>query len=220
MTDVMSRSVATPAGEVSALLLRPRRAEAQVVLAHGAGAGMAHPFMAAVADALAAERVATLRFQFPYMEAGRRRPDAPTVAMAAVQAAVRHAASDSLPVVAGGKSFGGRMSSEAAAKGMLPEARGLVFLGFPLHAPGKPGRSRAAHLGNVDVPLLFVQGTRDALAELSLVETVVGELGTRATLHVIDGGDHSFKLPKRLGRDPADVMREIGRVTAEWIRNL
>ncbi len=220
MTEAKARTIAAASGGVSALLLRPRRAVAQLVLAHGAGAGMTHAFMAAVADALAAEGVATLRFQFPYMEAGRRRPDTPPVAMATVRAAVRCAASDPLPIVVGGKSFGGRMSSQAAASGMLSGVRGLVFLGFPLHAPGKPGRSRAAHLAQIEAPMLFVQGTRDALAELSLVETVVRELGTRATLHVIHGGDHSFRLPKRLGRDPADVIEEISRVTAEWIRNL
>jgi predicted alpha/beta-hydrolase family hydrolase len=217
----MSRTISTPSGEVSALLSRPRHADALVALAHGAGAGMTHPFMAAVADALSLAAIAALRYQFPYMEAGRRRPDPPTVAMATVRAAVQHAmADDRLPVVAGGKSFGGRMSSEAAAKGMLPDVRGLVFLGFPLHPPGKPGRSRATHLAQVEVPMLFVQGTRDALAQLSLVQGVVRELGTRATLHVIDGGDHSFKVPKRLGRDPADVIEEVGRVTADWIRNL
>ncbi|MDH3292579.1 MAG: dienelactone hydrolase family protein [Gemmatimonadota bacterium] len=221
MTVPTPRTIATPSGEVSGLFSRPSQAEALLVLAHGAGAGMTHPFMAAVADALAAEAVATLRYQFPSMEAGRRRPDTPSIAMATVRAAVQSTAADGpLLVVAGGKSFGGRMSSEAAAKSMLPHVRGLVFFGFPLHPPGKPGRSRAAHLAKVRVPMLFVQGTRDALAQLPLVETVVRELGARATLHVVDGGDHSFKLPKRLGRDPADVINEIGRVTADWIRNL
>ena len=221
MTGPMPRTIATPSGEVSGLFSRPSQADALLVLAHGAGAGMTHPFMAAVADALAAEGIATLRYQFPSMEAGRRRPDTPSVAMATVRAAVQSTAADGpLPVVAGGKSFGGRMSSEAAAKGMLPHVRGLVFFGFPLHSPGKPGWSRAAHLAKVRVPMLFMQGTRDALAQLPLVETVARELGTRATLHVVDGGDHSFKLPKRLGRDPADVINEIGRVTADWIRNL
>jgi len=221
MTGPMPRTIATPSGEVSGLFSRPSQADALLVLAHGAGAGMTHPFMAAVADALAAEGIATLRYQFPSMEAGRRRPDTPSVAMATVRAAVQSTAADGpLPVVAGGKSFGGRMSSEAAAKGMLPHVRGLVFFGFPLHPPGQPGRSRATHLAKVRVPMLFMQGTRDALAQLPLVETVARELGTRATLHVVDGGDHSFKLPKRLGRDPADVINEIGRVTADWIRNL
>ena len=221
MTVPTPRTIATPSGEVSGLFSRPSQAEALLVLAHGAGAGMTHPFMAAVADALAAEAVATLRYQFPSMEAGRRRPDTPSIAMATVRAAVQSTAADGpLLVVAGGKSFGGRMSSEAAAKSMLPHVRGLVFFGFPLHPPGKPGRSRAAHLAKVRVPMLFMQGTRDALAQLPLVETVARELGTRATLHVVDGGDHSFKLPKRLGRDPADVINEIGRVTADWIRNL
>jgi predicted alpha/beta-hydrolase family hydrolase len=195
MTGPTARTIATPSGEVSALFSHPGQADALLVLAHGAGA--------------------------PSMEAGRRRPDTPSVAMATVRAAVQSAAADDpLLVLAGGKSFGGRMSSEAAAKGMLPHVRGLVFFGFPLHPPGKPGRSRAAHLAKVRPPMLFVQGTRDALAQLPLVETVVRELGTRATLHVVDGGDHSFKLPKRLGRDPASVFEEIGRVTADWIRNL
>ena len=205
-------------GRVSALLELPRGARALYVLAHGAGAGMRHPFMQAVAAGLAERGVATLRYQFPYMEAGGRRPDPPGVLEATVRAAVARAgaAAPGLPLVAGGKSLGGRMTSSAAAKGPLPGVRGLVFLGFPLHAPGKPGTERAAHLEQVQIPMLFLQGTRDALADLSLVRGVAERL-PQATLHVVEGGDHSFAVLKRSGRTEAEVMAELADTIVAWL---
>jgi predicted alpha/beta-hydrolase family hydrolase len=209
-------------GSVSALLLRPPGAWVVYVLAHGAGAGMTHPFMTAIAEALAARRVATLRYQFPYVEAGRRRPDQPGVAQATVRAAVRTAAEaiPDMPLIAGGKSFGGRMTSLAAATGPLPDVRGLVFLGFPLHRPGAPGVERAGHLADVRLPMLFLQGTRDALAERSAITSVCRRLGPLATMHLVDGGDHSFGVPKRSGRDAASVMGELADTIRDWARNL
>ena len=209
------------AGTVSARAVLPAKgdgagARALYVLAHGAGAGMDHPFMAAVAAALAERGVATLRYQFPYMEAGKKRPDRAPVAQATVRAAVRRARSEwpELPLFAGGKSFGGRMTSQAAAAAPLPGVEGLVFLGFPLHAAGRPGTDRAAHLAAVSVPMLFVQGTRDALADLDLLRPVLAGLGDRARLHVVDGGDHSFKVLKRSGRTEEEVMEEIADAVA------
>jgi predicted alpha/beta-hydrolase family hydrolase len=208
----------TPAGAVRGLLLRPPDAAFLLVLAHGAGAGMRHPFLGGLAQALAARQVATLRFQFPYMERGGRRPDAPAAAQAAVRAALETARSTvpDLPLFAGGKSYGGRMTSEAAARGALPEARGIVFVGFPLHAAGRPGEGRAAHLDRVSLPLLFVQGTRDALADLSLIRNLCAHLGDRATLHVVQDGDHSFGVPKRSGRTERDVLAEIALAVVGW----
>jgi predicted alpha/beta-hydrolase family hydrolase len=205
-------------GRVSALLELPRGARALYVLAHGAGAGMRHPFIQGVAAGLAARGVATLRYQFPYMEAGGRRPDPPGVLEATVRAAVARAvdAAPGLPLVAGGKSLGGRMTSSAAAKAPLSGVRGLVFLGFPLHAPGKPGTERAAHLERVQVPMLFLQGTRDALADLALVRGVAERL-PKATLHVVQGGDHSFSVLKRSGRTEAEVMAELAETIVAWL---
>jgi predicted alpha/beta-hydrolase family hydrolase len=207
------------AGQVSALLTRPRDARACFIVAHGAGAGMTHPFMEAIASGLAERAVATLRYQFPYMEKGSKRPDPPAVAHAAVRAAVDEAARrcPSLPLIAGGKSFGARMTSQAQAKAPLPGVHGLAFLGFPLHPAGKPSIDRAAHLSDVKIPMLFLQGTRDTLTELKLLEPVVKNLGKRATLHVAEGGDHSFHVLARSGRKDADVMREICDATAAWI---
>jgi uncharacterized protein len=204
---------------VAALLHRPAGARAMIVLAHGAGAGMDHPFMDGVARGVADQGIATLRFQFPYMEAGRKRPDPPGVASAAVAAAVRHAASTApdLPLLAGGKSFGGRMTATAAAQGLIPDARGIVFLGFPLHPAGHPSTDRAAILRRVPVPMLFVQGTRDRLAELHLLRPVIAELDDRARLHVVDGGDHSFQLLKRSGRTDADALAEVCDAVAAWV---
>ncbi|MDB5850156.1 MAG: alpha/beta hydrolase, partial [Rhodoferax sp.] len=187
--------IALPAGDgVSGLLEAPADAEACYVFAHGAGAGMQHPFMAAMAESLAARRVATLRFQFPFMEQGSKRPDTPKVAHAAVRAAVAVAASalPGVPLFAGGKSFGARMTSQAQAIEPLPQVRGLVFVGFPLHPAGKPAVDRAAHLSDVRVPMLFLQGTRDALADLPLLRETTQNLGQGATLHVVDGADHAF----------------------------
>lgn len=200
------------------LLVRPHDARLLYVLAHGAGAGMRHHFLAQAADAFAARGIATYRYEFPYMQAGKNRPDSPGVAAAAVRAAVvagSHRAPE-LPLIAGGKSFGGRMTSQAQAQKPLPGVRGLVFLGFPLHAPGRPGTQRAEHLTSVDVPMLFLQGTRDEFAQLDLLQQVVKGLGDRATLHLIEEGDHSFKVPKRTGKTEGDVMTELAQTILQW----
>ena len=204
---------------VSALLMLPDGARALIVLAHGAGAGMAHPFLETMARALAGRGIGTLRYQFPYMEAGSRRPDSPAVAHAAVRAAVAEAAGQApgLPLFAGGKSFGGRMSSQAQAHDPLPGVRGLVFLGFPLHPPGKPGDERAEHLSDVKIPMLFLQGTRDEFAGLALLKPLCQRLGKRATLHLIDEANHSFKVPAKTGRKDADIRTELADVTGRWI---
>ena len=205
-------------GEVSALLLRPPDARLLYVVAHGAGPGMRHPFLESIAARLAERGVATLRYQFPYVERRARRPDPPEVAAATVRAAVEEAgrAAPGLPLVAGGKSFGGRMTSTAAAAEPLPGVRGLVFLGFPLHPPGRPGITRAEHLDRVSVPMLFLQGTRDAFADLKLLQSVLKRLGQRATLQLVDGGDHSFRVMKRSGRSDADVLNELVDAIVDW----
>src|SRR6059058_3740584 len=205
-------------GSVSALLLRPDVARLLHVLAHGAGAGMRHAFLEAIAQRLAERGIATLRYQFPYMERRAGRPDPPAVAAATVRAAVTEAArvAPGLPLVAGGKSFGGRMTSTAQAEAPLPGVRGLVFLGFPLHPPGKPGDSRAEHLARVQIPMLFLQGDRDEFANLKLLRPVVSGLGERAKLHLVEGGDHSFKVLKRSGRTDADVMSELADAMVRW----
>jgi predicted alpha/beta-hydrolase family hydrolase len=210
------------AGEVSAILMRPAKARWILTLAHGAGAGMTHPFLEKLAQELAEVGVATLRYQFPYMEQRRRVPDSPSVAAATVAAAVRPAAEavPGLPVLAGGKSFGGRMSSQAASQQLLEGVRGLVFFGFPLHPPNKPGTKRAEHLAKVPMPMLFLQGTRDTLADLSLLKPICASLGSRARLHVFEGGDHSFHVLKSSGKTDADVLRELARITASWAENL
>ena len=206
------------AQSVSGLLLKPAQARAAYVFAHGAGAGMAHPFMTAVAVELAARGIASLRYQFPYMEQGSRRPDPPKVAQAAVRAAVTEAARllPSLPLFAGGKSFGGRMTSQAQAVSPLPGVRGLVFFGFPLHPAGKPSDERAEHLFDVQVPMLFLQGTRDALADTKLLKGVVKRLGARASLRLFEDADHSFHVPARSGLKDADVRREMLDAFAAW----
>ena len=189
-------------------------------MAHGAGAGMAHPFMARVADAFAANGIATLRYQFPYMEQGSKRPDAPKLAQATVRAAVVEAGRllPEVPLFAGGKSFGGRMTSQAqAASPPLPGVRGLVFLGFPLHPAGRPSDERGAHLFSVQVPMLFLQGTRDQLADLSLLQSLVEKLGARATLKVFQEADHSFHVPARSGRKDAEIMAEMSQALADWV---
>ncbi len=200
------------------MLVRPHDARLLYVLAHGAGAGMRHHFLAQAADVFAARGIATYRYEFPYMQAGKSRPDSPGVAEAAVRAAVVAAAhrAPELPLIAGGKSFGGRMTSQAQVREPLPGVRGLVFLGFPLHPPGRPGTSRAEHLASVAVPMLFLQGTRDEFAQLDLLQEVVRKLGDRATLHLVEEGDHSFKVPKRTGKTEADVMNELAATVSEW----
>ena len=205
-------------GSVSALLTKPAQPIACYVFAHGAGAGMAHNFMEAVAQGLAARSIATLRYQFPYMEHGSKRPDSPPVAHAAVCAAVAAAAAKfpKLPLVAGGKSFGGRMTSQAQAIDPMPHVRGLCFFGFPLHPAGKPATDRAAHLSEIKVPMLFLQGTRDALAEVTLIEPLVASLGKRATLHLVAEADHSFHVPAKSGRKDPQVMEELLDIFASW----
>lgn len=206
-------------GEVSALLVAPPEPRALLVLAHGAGAGMRHAFMRAISDGLAERGIATLRYQFPYMEAGGKRPDRPALAHAAVRAAVDAARRElpDVPLFAGGKSFGGRMTSQAAAAGPLPDVLGLLFFGFPLHPPGKPGTDRADHLAAVSVPMLFLQGTRDDLADLTLLRPVLDALGDRATLHIVDGADHSFHVLKRSGRTDAEALDELLSTAADWL---
>ena len=203
---------------VSGLLLAPPDARACYVLAHGAGAGMAHPFMQAIAAGFAARGIATLRYQFPSMEAGRKRTDPPAIAHAAVRAAVAEAQRrfPKVPLFAGGKSFGGRMTSQAQAVSPLPGVRGLVFLGFPLHPANKPSSERAKHLADVTVPMLFLQGTRDALAELDQLKPVCKALGARATLRLFEHADHSFHVPARSGNDAA-VRAEVLDAAAQWI---
>jgi predicted alpha/beta-hydrolase family hydrolase len=207
------------AGVVSGLLIAPKAARAAYVFAHGAGAGMGHPFMAKAAEGLAARGIATLRYQFPYMERGSKRPDSPPVALAAVRAAVAHAAQllPGMPLFAGGKSFGGRMTSQAQAAEALPGVRGLAFFGFPLHAAGQPSDARAKHLGDVEVPLLFLQGTRDALADSQLMRALAKRLGPRATLAFFDEADHSFHVPARSGRKDAEVLEDVLDALSRWI---
>jgi predicted alpha/beta-hydrolase family hydrolase len=204
---------------VSALLQQPRGARACCVLAHGAGAGMTHPSMEATAAGLAERGIATLRYQFPYMEAGTKRPDPPALAQATVRAAVAEAGrlAPQLPLIAGGRSFGGRMTSQAQAASTLPGVRGLAFLAFPLHPAGRPSDDRAAHLFDVHVPMLFLQGTNDALADLELLRPLIGRLGPRATLRLLADADHSFRVPARTGRRDADVRRDILDALAAWI---
>ena len=220
VADAQSYRIEVRSGEtVSALLIRPQQARACYVFAHGAGAGMAHSSMETIAAGLGERGIATLRYQFPYMEKGSKRPDAPAVAHAAVRAAVAEAGRGcaSLPLIAGGKSFGGRMTSQAQALTPLVGVRALAFLGFPLHPAGKPSSDRAKHLAEIKIPMLFLQGTRDALAERSLLEPVVKSLGTRATLHWSDGADHSFHVLKSSGRNDRDVMGEVLDAFAAWV---
>jgi len=222
MAQPQSVSITVGVRQVSGLLQVPSQARACYVLAHGAGAGMAHPFMVAVADGLAERGIATLRYQFPYMEQGSKRPDAPKLAQATVRSAVSQA-SHMLPklgLVAGGKSFGGRMTSQAQAESPLPRVRGLAFLGFPLHAGGQPSEERGKHLFEVEIPMLFLQGTRDALAAVHLMQKVTDRLGPRATLKLIPDADHSFHVPARSGRKDADVRAEVLDALAAWIKTV
>jgi predicted alpha/beta-hydrolase family hydrolase len=211
-------TIETGKSRVSALLLAPDAPRACFVFAHGAGAGMTHSFMEAFAQGLRERGVASLRYQFPYMEKGSKRPDPPGIAIATVRAAVAEAARTfpGLTLIAGGKSFGGRMTSQAQAAASLIGVRGLGFVGFPLHPAGKPSTDRADHLAKVELPMLFLQGTRDTLAEVALIEPVVQRLGSRATLHLVDGADHSFHVPARSGRNDREVLGEILDAFVTW----
>jgi predicted alpha/beta-hydrolase family hydrolase len=205
-------------GKVSALLLRPDDARRLLVFAHGAGAGMHHRFMQDMSACLATVGIATLRYQFPYMEAGGRRPDPRPVLLATVRAAVAaaRAAAPELPLLAGGKSMGGRMTSLAAAEAPLPNVRGLVFFGFPLHPANRPATERAAHLERVHLPMLFLQGERDKLAELDFLRPICAGLGARATLHVVPTADHGFQVLRSSGRSDADVLGDLAETVAAW----
>ncbi len=204
---------------VSALLQAPASARACYVLAHGAGAGMTHPFMASVASHLAERGVATLRFQFPYMERGSSRPDSPKIATQTVRAAVAAAARlvPELPLFAGGKSFGGRMTSEAQAASPLPGVRGLILIGFPLHPPRQPGDARGEHLLRVGIPMLFFQGARDDFAEFARLQKLAGRLGARATFWIFDDADHSFHVPARSGYTDEEVRAALAGALVDWI---
>lgn len=206
-------------GTVSAILTRPDHARACYVLAHGAGADMRHSFMEKVAEGLASRGIATLRFNFPYMEEKKGRPDQPAVAHAAIRAAVAEAARlcPGVTLVAGGKSFGGRMTSQAQSKAPLPDVKGLAFLGFPLHAAKKPSSERAEHLAGIAIPMLFLQGTRDELADLGHLRPVIAALGGKATLHEVEGGDHSFAVLKKSGRTNDEALTEVLDTLAAWI---
>jgi predicted alpha/beta-hydrolase family hydrolase len=220
--EIDSRFPVGSIGEVSSILLRPADARWLLVLGHGAGAGMRHPFMTALARELAAERIATFRYQFPYMENRRKAPDRPPTLTATVAAAVRaaHDAAPELPLLAGGKSMGGRMTSTAASENLIPDVRGLVFFGFPLHPPKQPATKRGEHLAKVTQPMLFLQGTRDDLADLSLLKPICKKLGKLATLHIIEGADHSFHVLKSSGKSDGEILRELVRTTAEWAATL
>ena len=209
-------------GAVSAILTQPADARACYVLAHGAGADMRHSFMEKVAEALGERGIATLRFNFPYMEKKLGRPDQPAVAHAAIRAAAAEAARlcPGVTLVAGGKSFGGRMTSQAQSKAPLPGVKGLAFLGFPLHAARKPSSERAEHLTGIAIPMLFLQGTRDGLADLGHLKPVIIALGTKATLHEVDGGDHSFAVLKKSGRTNEEALAEVLDTLAAWIEAL
>lgn len=222
---VTERELALPFGtgrRTSALLVEPPGSRFLYVLGHGAGAGMRHRHLESLAQALAREQIATLRYQFEYMEQGRRRPDPPPLLHAAVRGAAGLAAKlrPDLPRFAGGRSMGGRMTSQAQAKEPLEGIHGLVFLGFPLHPAKKPGTERAGHLSDLSLPMLFLSGDRDALADLSLLEPTCRRLGDRATLHVVAGADHSFQVLKRSGRTPEEVEEELARTTRGWMERV
>jgi uncharacterized protein len=220
MPDAKPLRIALPDGaSVSGLLRVPPATKAGYVLAHGAGAGMSHPFMVSVAEQLAERGVATLRYQFPYMEKGTRHPDPPNVAHVTVRAAVAEAARrlPDIPLFAGGKSFGGRMTSQAQADAALPRTVGLIFLGFPLHPANRPSVARAQHLENIQLPMLFLQGTRDALAQPDMIGQIIAELGDRATLQSFADADHSFHVPRRSGRTDALVLGELCDTVSAWI---
>ncbi len=205
----------------SALLQAPTKPQACYVFAHGAGAGMDQAFMAAIAQGLAERGIGSLRFNFPFMEQGSKRPDSPAVAQATIRAAVTEAARrlPEVPLFAGGKSFGGRMTTQAQATEPLPGVKGIVLVGFPLHPAGKPSTERAVHLAGVEVPMLFLQGTRDGLAELDLIRETTASLGKRATLHIVEGADHAFHVLVRSGRNDAQVREELLDTMAAWMKH-
>jgi len=221
---MIEKEVSFPAGKdsgnVSAIFMRPENARRLLMFAHGAGAGMRHAFMAGMARALAENGIATFRYQFPYMEQGKKAPNSQVILVDTVRAATAAARDlgEGLPLLAGGKSLGGRMTSTAASQEALPGVEGIIFFGFPLHSPGKPSSSRGEHLFAVGLPMLFLQGTRDNLADLALLRSLCDRLRARgkADLHVVDGADHGFHLPKSLNRTDADVMAELGREVARW----
>jgi predicted alpha/beta-hydrolase family hydrolase len=219
-----AQNLVIPVGSqtISGLLLRPAGAKALYLFAHGAAVGMPHKAMESNAQGLAERGIATLRYQFLYMEKGQKRPDPPPIAHAAVRAAAAEAVkiAPDLPLFAGGRSFGGRMTSQTQAKAPLPSVRGLAFLGFPLHPAGQPSVDRADHLPAVQVPMLFVSGSRDALADLDLLKPLVEGLGERATLHVVEGADHSLNVPAKSGRTSADAEAEALDAMADWMLNL
>ena len=209
-------------GEVSAILMRPAKARSVYVFGHGAGAGMRHAFMEAVAERLAARDVATFRYHFPYMEAGRRGPNPAPVLVKTVRSAITEAArlAPDLPMFAGGKSMGGRMTSTAAAAGALEDVRGLAFYGFPLHAPGRDSSDRGAHLVDVALPMLFMQGTRDKLANLELLRPLLANVAPKPMLHVVEGADHGFHVLKRSGRTDGEVLDELCDTFVAWSEGL
>ena len=219
MPDTQAVTITLDSGSVSGLWLAPSSARACLVFAHGAAMGMAHKSMASLAEGLAERGIATLRYQFLYMERGSKRPDPPALAHKVVRAAVAEAAAraEGLPLFAGGRSFGGRMTSQAQAAAPLPQVQGLVFFAFPLHPAGKPSDERAAHLFDVAIPMLFVSGGNDALASLDLFSPVVAKLGDRATLKLLDGADHSFHVPAKSGRKDADILSEVTDAAAAWM---
>ncbi|MCH8616659.1 hypothetical protein LZ016_11185 [Sphingomonas sp. SM33] len=216
--DPLNVSIPVGEDEVSGLLLRPPNARALYLFAHGAGTNMTHRSLASNAAGLAERGIATLRYNFLYTEKGGKRPDPPRLAHTAVRAAAARAAelAGDLPLFAGGRSFGGRMTSQTQAEEPLPNVRGLAFLGFPLHPAGKPGVDRADHLTNVRVPMLFISGTRDALAELDLLQPVIARLGGRTSLHLVDEADHSFKVAAKSGRTNAEAEAEALDALANW----
>jgi len=219
-TRPVSLTIALPSGgSTSGLLQAPAGAKACYVFAHGAGADMQHAFMASIAQGLAERGIASLRFNFPFMEQGSKRPDSPAVAHAAVRAAVAEAARHmpGVPLFAGGKSYGGRMSTQAQAAEPLPGLKGMVLVGFPLHPAGKPSTERAAHLADVKLPMLFLQGTRDSLADLDLITQTTASLGNKANLHIVEGADHAFHVLVRSGRTDAQVREELCDTMAAWM---